>query len=404
MRPRLAITLTSVWIALLLPPGVDAVLISEELVSFQTHDGLTLEGILSFPRNQAGPLPGVLLIPGSGLHDADYTLDEPLLRSTRGEQKLFRSLGRYLSRKGFVVLRYNKRGATFDHAADQPQILDASTLDDLVEDALEAFDTLASHPRVAASPLVVYGISEGALIAPRLARQEPRVDLIVLVGSLAGKIPPIFQHQEVESPVDFFHRGADLDGDGALTMEELDRLDGNHGLGSYYVLRWARYLYEGSMHPDGTIEVTGLNQTTDGNGDQRLDIETEIRPALQRDADRYLDQVRSGLLGRYLQSLGRAEALRSFIHRLDVSILFVHGELDIQVPVEEPMALIDRLERKGRENWDAIFFSKLGHALSKPNDFITDDGGLTVLDNPTANSMTKKTMRKLYQRIVANLP
>jgi hypothetical protein len=38
------------------------------------------------------------------------------------------------------------------------------------------------------------------------------------------------------------------------------------------------------------------------------------------------------------------------------------------------------------------------------NDFITDDGGLTVLDNPTVNAMTKKTMRKLHRRIVANLP
>jgi dienelactone hydrolase len=404
MRPRLAVTLTLAWIVLALAPGARAVRIREELVSFETHDGLILEGILSFPRNAPGPFPGMLLIAGSGVHDADVTLDEPVLRGTRGEQKLFRSLGRYLSRKGFAVLRCNKRGATFDHVADQPGILEASTFDDLVEDALEAFDTLASHPRVAAHPLVVYGISEGALIAPRLARRESRVDLVVLVGSAARKGTQILQYQLVERPVHFYHRAADQDRDAALTMEELDRLDGNHGLGSYYVYYWADYLYESVAHSDGTIEVTGLNQTTDGNGDQRLDIETENRPAIQRDADVYVSQGRSGLLGRYFQTLINAQPLLSFIHRVDAPILFAQGELDVQAPVEETLALIDKLERKGRENWDAIFFPKLGHSLSKPNDFITDDGGLTVLDNPTVNAMKKKTMRKLHRRIVANLP
>lgn len=397
------ITLPALFALALLPwtPARAATGFIEETVEFSTHDGLVLGGIVSHPNAGAGPWPGVLLVHGSGLHDADLTLNEPVLRITRGEQKLFRTLARYLSRRGFTVLRYNKRGASFDHANDAPTDLAEASIEDLVDDAHEAFRTLAAHPRTAAAPLVVYGFSEGTLVGSRLARREPRIDLLVLVGSVASKMSRILRYQYVDRNIDFFEQAADANGDGHLTLAELDALDGNHGLGSVYVLNTADTLFDLGRDAAGDLVVHGLAPGTDDDGDGRLDIRGEIRPVLVDAADALLRAARSGAEGRYVESLVKQRGPISYIHKIDARILFAQGELDFQAPVEETLALIAKLEAKDRENWDALFFPQLGHSLSKPNDFYRGDGGLSIYDNPTLNAMKKRTMKKILARIRA---
>ena len=389
-------------LALSSPPAA-ATSYSEEVVAFTTHDGLTIECILSFPADAVRPAPGMLLIPGSGLHDADVTLDESTLEVTNGTQKLFRPLARHFSRNGWAVLRCNKRGASFDHASDQPSILDTSSLDDLLEDARNALRTLHHHPRVAARPLAVYGHSEGSILAARLAAEQPEIDLVILAGTVARPMSAILEYQLVDRNLVFFRQAADADGDGALTLDELDGLDGNSGLDSIYVLNCAEVLFTLSVGSDGMLQVHGFNADTDVNGDGVLQIATEIKPALRRETHRLLAMIQAGDLGAYLQSMFAAKPTRSFIHRLQTPILFVHGALDVQTPLEEALLLIKKLEAHGRSDSDLLVFPRLGHALSKPNDYFEDDGGLTILDNLTLNSPTKHVRRKLLNRIEANL-
>ena len=47
-----------------------AVAFAEEIVSFATHDGLEIQCQLSYPDLPGKRSPGMLLISGSGLHDA----------------------------------------------------------------------------------------------------------------------------------------------------------------------------------------------------------------------------------------------------------------------------------------------------------------------------------------------
>lgn len=376
----------------------------EEVTAFTTHDGLTIECILSSPADAVGPAPGMLLIAGSGLHDADVTLDEPTLTITRGPQKLFRTLARHFSREGWAVLRCNKRGASFDHVSDQPSILERSTLDDLLEDARNALRTLHQHPRVAARPLAVYGHSEGSILAARLAEEQREIDLVILVGTVGRPMTAILEYQLVDRNLVFFRQAADANGDGALTLDELDSLDGNSGLDSIYVSNCAEVLFNLSQDSDGALQVEGLNSDTDVNRDGALEIAAEIEPALRREARRLLALIEAGDLGAYLQSLLAAKPTRSFIHQLQAPILFVHGALDVQAPVGETRLLIDKLEARGRADYELLVFPRLGHALSKPNDYFKDDGGLTVLDNLTLNTPKKRVRSKLLDRIEANLP
>ncbi len=372
----------------------------EETVSFATRDGLVLEGVVSYPKKGAGPFPAMLLVHGSGLHDADVTLDIPAV--TRGRQKLFRDIARYFSRRGLTVLRYNKRGASFEHESDEPEILRASTFDDLVDDAAEALAALRAHPKADPARLMVYGHSEGSLVAPRLARAHDDVVLIVMVGSVANKLSDILEYQLVDRNVVFLRLAGDENGDDVLTLEELDRLDGNGGLGSIYVLNSSTVLYRLAQNPDGSLSVLGFKPETDANGDGALDIENEVIPALKKQLEDYLAGVRAGQQGNYARSTLGLSNLPG-IRKVKARILFAQGELDVQTPLSETLVLVEKLERRGRENFDTLFFPRLGHSLSPPRDFFKEDGGLTVLDNPTLDSMKKGVRKKILKRVKAAL-
>lgn len=394
--PRL-IGLLSALVALSTPAFSAGV--KETVESFVTHDGYQIQCHFSYPDRPGERFPAMLMIAGSGLHDADVTVDEPTLAVTDGQQTLFRPLARHFSRRGWAVMRCNKRGATFQHRNDSSHLLEAASLHDLVEDARNALRVLHAHPRVLASPLVVLGHSEGANIATRLALQVAEIDLLVLVGSAARPAGDLLEYQLVERNLAFFRQAADANGDGALTLGELDRLDGRTGMGSIYVYNSAEVLFHLASSSSGERVVRGFNPTTDSNGDGKLDIGTEIEPRLRHESDRFLSLAASGSLGRYWQSTVESAAPIDLIHRVKAPILFVHGELDAQIPLDEPLALMAQLESRGRSSYDLLVISAAGHSLSRPNDFYNGDEGLTLLDNLTLNAPPLTVRRQILQRI-----
>src|SRR5712691_12755789 len=65
-------------------------------------NGVKTNAQLTLPAVGNGPYPGVLLIPGSGAVDMNETLAK--------KAKPFWQISQYLTERGFVVLRYDKRG------------------------------------------------------------------------------------------------------------------------------------------------------------------------------------------------------------------------------------------------------------------------------------------------------
>jgi len=377
--------------------------IAEEPVSFSTHDGLTLEGLITYPSDASGPFPGMLLIAGGGLQDADVTIDQPAFGITDGTQKHFRALSRYFSRQGWAVLRYNKRGASFDHLADRPELLSASSLDDLVADARTALRELLRHPKVAAKPLVLYAHSEGTLVATRLASELEQLDLLVLAGAVAGTYPELLEYQLVERNLDFFRFAVDADRDGALTAEELAALDDDNGTGSIFVHNCAEFLFDLQSSARDAIPNRALNPETDVDSDGRIDIGRELEPRLRSALRRLLAQGRAGMLGEYFHSMLAATPNRDLMPQVAARVLFVHGELDVQTPLDEPLILMSRLEAAKRSDYDALFFPGVGHTLSPPNDIYLGDGRLSTFDNLTLNAPMPQIRQRVLERIEAIL-
>lgn len=137
-------------------------------VEVVVDDGVTLSGTIATPRWRRKPVPGVVLVHGSG----------PLTRDhVRGDV-------RRLVRSGFAVLSYDKRGAgrssgvylrQADHSA-------GSLLRRLAADAAGMFDHLATDPDVDSTRLGFFGASQAGWIIPLaadLTRHRPRFHVIL---------------------------------------------------------------------------------------------------------------------------------------------------------------------------------------------------------------------------------
>ncbi len=140
-----------------LAPGANASIVS---------GSLTLPAIVTLPKT-AGPAPLIVLVHGSGAHDADETI---------GPNKPFRDLAEGLAARGIATLRYVKR----NRIAALPE---SATLDDEVaNDALAAVALARATAGVDPSRIFVLGHSLGGYMAPYIASKDPQIRGIVIMA------------------------------------------------------------------------------------------------------------------------------------------------------------------------------------------------------------------------------
>lgn len=142
--------------------------VSEEIIIPNKKDSIYLSGTLTLPQD-SGVFPAVLLIAGSGPNDRDETVFG---------HKPFLIIADLLTRNGFAVLRYDKRGvgkSEGDYAK--------ATLQNFADDAKAAIDFLKLRKEIDKSRIGLIGHSEGGMIAPMVAAKNRDIAFIV---SMAG--------------------------------------------------------------------------------------------------------------------------------------------------------------------------------------------------------------------------
>lgn len=140
-------------------------------VSFSNKSaGVNLAGTLTAPKSiNNKKAPAILLIAGSGPLDRDETIMG---------HKLFAIIADYFTRKGYIVLRYDKRGVNKSEGKMQNL-----TSYDLAEDAETALEYLKKQHDVDKKNIGIIGHSEGGMIAAMLAKKDKGLNYIV---SMAG--------------------------------------------------------------------------------------------------------------------------------------------------------------------------------------------------------------------------
>jgi len=139
--------------------------------------GWPLPGTLMVPES-ATPVPGVVLIHGSGPQDRDETI---------GPNKPFRDLALGLVAQGVAVLRYDKRS----FASGSAMLLSGLPItveEETVADALAALDSLREVPGVDPARVYLLGHSLGGYLAPRIAARDGKLAGVVI---MAGNTRPL---------------------------------------------------------------------------------------------------------------------------------------------------------------------------------------------------------------------
>jgi alpha-beta hydrolase superfamily lysophospholipase len=130
---------------------------------------VSLAGTLLLPKLESGKrAPAVLIIAGSRQTPRDgWTFGT-------AKQLIYRDLAEYLTARGYITLRYDKR------CVGASQCVKPASFDDYIDDAQGAVDYLRELPQVDADRVFVFGHSEGGLVAATIG--------VVNDGRLAGVI------------------------------------------------------------------------------------------------------------------------------------------------------------------------------------------------------------------------
>ena len=145
-------------------------LIKSEDVSYQSHKaGITIFGTLNTPINKK-PVATVILVPGYGPNDRDYTLMG---------HKRFLVLAEYLTQNGIAVLRFDKRGvgkSTGDYGS--------ATSRDFADDVFAGIEYLKTRKDLELISIGLIGHSEGGMISSMIAAESTDVAFVVLMAGV----------------------------------------------------------------------------------------------------------------------------------------------------------------------------------------------------------------------------
>ena len=139
-------------------------------VTIPTSMGHTLAGTLTVPKGK-GPFPAVVTITGSGSQDRDEEIW--IVKGYRP----FRQVADSLGRSGIAVLRMDDRG--FGGSGGDAA---TSTSRDFANDIKAGLAWLRTRPEIDGNRLGLVGHSEGGLIAPIVASEDPKLKGIVLMA------------------------------------------------------------------------------------------------------------------------------------------------------------------------------------------------------------------------------
>jgi uncharacterized protein len=321
-------------------------------------NGIQTNAQLTIPAVGKGPFPAVLLVAGSGAIDMNVTISPDV--------KPFWQIAQYLSERGFVVLRYDKRGVGANGTIIDTNVWGNITFDDLKNDAAKALDVLIEQPEVDPNKISLIGHSEGTIIIPRLVidlndnytnnstENLTKVANIVLMSAVAQNLFDVLHAQVVDDTLAYAHQVLDKNHTGSFSIREPIK------------------------HPELSEGVaTYFGNSTSGY----IDIENQLKPLLEKVFENITSgdtqaKCPVGTCPLWIRSHTELEPTLDVIGNVSdsTSILMMNGENDSQSTVQQAFLLEQRLTEVNHPNHTLITYPDLGHVFSPSSKWFTEFG------------------------------
>jgi pimeloyl-ACP methyl ester carboxylesterase len=286
----------------------------EQDITFSSpKDNISLAATLTLPQGK-GPFPAAILISGSGPHDRDESI---------AGHRPFLVLADHLTRKGFAVLRYDKRGI----AKSTGNYGDATSVD-FANDAEAAISYLKSRKEIDPKKIGLIGHSEGGEIAPMVAVRSSDVAWIVLLAGPAVKGENLILRQS-----ELIERTANIDE--ALIQKSL-----TFDLHVYALVRQEKDRDTLETKIKDLVKSTGMNDSMAPaalQGQIKMVTSPWFRFFLDYDPIPTLQQVKC-------------------------PVLALNGEKDLQVPAKDNLPLVEKaLTDGGNKDFQTAELPELNH-------------------------------------------
>src|SRR5215472_9875089 len=244
-------------------------------------NGLKTNAQLTYPAIGKGPFPGILLFQGSGAYDKNGT-DTYTVKNGPKPHTPYLQIAQYLSERGFAVLRYDKRGVGANITIN-PNLWGKATINDFIHDAEKALNVLVQQPEVDPKRISLIGHSEGTVIAPRVAIDNPtKVKNIVLMGTVAQNLRDIGYPQYVNLPLEYATQVLDKNHTGSISIQQISKDPFRYWSELLNLLVASSVLYTFSRTHDTKVISNALVNKFGNNTiqDSHISIDKQLKPLL----------------------------------------------------------------------------------------------------------------------------
>ncbi len=344
-------------------------------------DGVKTNARLTIPAVGNGPFPGVLLIHGSGATDMNETAGYIHIDNTTGSKiypsaQPFFEIAQYLSERGFVVLKYDKRGVSTNYIILDTNVWGNATANDYIQDGKNALKVLLQQPEVDSKRISIIGHSEGTLYAPRIAIDNfTNVKNIIIMGVLAqNPVKAVEYYQDVSLPLEYASQVLDRNHTGMISIQQIanDPLLRQFVVPSSVMLTFLR---------TNNTEAITTTLAKDFGTDNYISIEKQLKPLLVKGYQnitsfKSLKCNQPGVCPVLWKSLSNLTTNLGIIGNIykSTGVLILNGENDTQTPVQQAFLLQQRLTDVNHPDHTLITYPDLGHLFYPSSQWKTGIG------------------------------
>ncbi len=307
--------------------------ISEEITIINKKEDISLSATLTLP-DSTSIFPAVVLIAGSGPNDRDETIFG---------HKPFFVISDYLTRNGYAVIRYDKRGV-----GKSTGNFSQATIKDFVNDAKNIVEYLTNRKEIDSSNIGLLGHSEGGIVAPMVAAETKQVKFLVLMAAPGTNGIEITLDQNENS---MRHQGFEPE-----TIEKIQITN--------------KELFE------SLFEWTGSDNDRTALRDKLSNLweQLPLLAKLKIEKEPYLRAQFNGLISPGYRSFLTTNP-ENYLRNISCPVFAINGDNDMQVPAKKNLEAIKRLvEKGGNYKVETKIYPKLNHLLQEsitghPNEY-----------------------------------